>query len=287
MAKNLAVLSAKERERLYNLVSRMHDALGNMLTLAQEVYREQLWREHATFRKWMQSEFGYLTNRRIAQIEEHIETVAILPAANAPTSERVTRPMTGLSNQAKKAVWADATAANPNPTPQEVSLLAGMHDDSPPQEVPAPKIMGVEDARELVAMIRKAKLRGKALGEELAWLDGPALFKLLSRAERCVRLAIPEDVCDECDGAGCDACGDVGGHRATERDGTPATPNQRAVLAKRGQDVGGLSKKEASRRLDNLSIRENWGQLPPCPTASAGAAAELAENPPDGSDLAF
>jgi len=123
----------------------------------------------------------------------------------------------------------------------------------------------VDEFKEIVSLIRRAKHRCRKLQmkpEAAIYFDTEAAFKRLSAAEHAAKLAMPYSIHEPCEGSGCRDCGGNGWLLKTELAGPEATPNQRKLLENRGIDTAGMLKAEASRRIDDIAVKEGWPPRP-------------------------
>ncbi len=94
----------------------------------------------------------------------------------------------------------------------------------------------------------------------LAYFHGLSLQGFQERlraAKKSLRACLPI-VCVECPGLGCTACNGSGLRLQAQLDEDGITEAQAKVLAERGIETEGLSKKEASRKIDDIAGKENW-----------------------------
>lgn len=226
--------------------------------------------------------------RSVQDIRQVSTMVDILPA-----SERQARPLAKLDNPKQKAeAWDSAVKvaeeANRPVTAADVEKEVSQwfpdpeHADKPPvdvgepvEESPPPLLDAMEnpvpddarevfedreEGREILSDLRKVDGRIKRWAETLGgfWCSHKAAVVRLRETKAAIAAALPHSICTDCRGDECNACM---GHRfllKSQLDIEGISSNQEKLLQKRKIETEEMSKKEASRLIDDIAREEGW-----------------------------
>jgi hypothetical protein len=290
MATELVPLDSREKGRLAGYVKIVTDGqqtfieVGNALAA---IRNERLYRAtHKTFEAFCKEKWGY-NSSRARQLIAASTTAESVTTGNTLPNERVARELATVPEEKRDTVleWAEEKAGDKPVTAAAIRAAAKeVAQAEPEDEIPEPDEPFKDGAGNLIpdnladifhqrtlfdepiSLIRKAKLRCRPLGEHPVgtFFSSEAAFERLSKAEKALREARPHAVCKECGGKGdpCSFCLGAGWTTKAQTGEEACTSNQEKVLKRRGIDPTGMTKAEASRRIDDIAMVEGWQPRP-------------------------
>jgi len=142
--------------------------------------------------------------------------------------------------------------------PQDPALLDALDNPVPDdvREIFEDRKLG----EEAISALRKADNLIKRYSETRGgfFCSHKASVVRLREDKAAIAASLPHSICTDCVGDGCNACM---GHRfllKSQLDGEEISPNQKKLLQRRGVEIEGMTKKEASRRIDDIAREEDW-----------------------------
>ena len=226
-------LSNEERGKLMALVKRIKANSESVLTDLAEIHAKRLYREHSSFKEFVQTELGMSKSRAYQLLQEcevRHNLSTIVDTLPPPSGEAQIRPMVGLTPEEQAAVWEDAVAKAKEegktiPTAAIVEEIVQLHkqqaepyveeeEEQPEEEeVEEPTI---EEAMKMAnSALESLGRRITSIKDEAESLDNPhvtnsgrleILGGQLRAAAGTLRAAKCAGLCPYCKGDGCKHC---------------------------------------------------------------------------------
>lgn len=204
-------------ERIDYLVDRIHKCEQEKLIYLLEIYQNRYWsQDFSSFEQFCKERLGYSKQ----YVYRCINAAKMIEAGVPVENPNQSLALEGLDVDQAKEIW-DKAQEHAEESGKKVSggMLKkarkekGVMDRAIYGESGSLDISGLQEPfKEIVATLRTAKdlLQGLCESPEAAWLSYQPLALQLRDVAETIKFSMPNSICTECGGPGCDHCKNLG-----------------------------------------------------------------------------